>query len=96
MRFTSALGVVVSLAGAAVVLYAERRAEKTGRDVGAVLANLPEELKATRTQLQKNLRQAMEAGKQAAADKEAQIDRQLEAAEAPAPVPEPPEPEFEI
>lgn len=96
MRFTSAVGMMVSLAGAAVLVYAERRAEKTGRDVGAVLSNLPEELKDTRQELKKSLKKAMEAGKLAATEKEAEIDRQLEAAEAQAPDSGPPVQEFLI
>lgn len=90
MRITSALGMAASLAGAAVLMYAERRAQRTGRDVGAVLSNLPGELKETRGELQKKLRRAVEAGKQAAAEKEAEIDRQLEAAEAGGPQAGPP------
>jgi len=77
----SKLVVMAGLAGAAVLVYAQRRSEKTGRNVGTVLTNLPDELNETRGELEQQIREALEAGKKAAAEKEAEIDRQLAATE---------------
>lgn len=93
MSFMSKLGMVTSMAAAAVLVYAQHRGEKTGKDVGTVLSHLPEELNGTKDELRRQLSQAMEAGRRAAADKEAEIDRQL-AAEEPRVMP--PVPEFEV
>lgn len=77
MSFASRLGVVVGLAGAAVMLYAQRRSQRTGRDLGTVLSNLPQELKETKAELEQKVRVALERGRRAAAEKEAEIDREL-------------------
>ncbi|MHB0866149.1 MAG: hypothetical protein ACYC6B_02460 [Thermoleophilia bacterium] len=77
MSMMSKLGMFSGLAAAAVLVYAQHRGEKTGRDVGTVLSHLPEELNGTRDELKRQLGKAVEAGRRAAADTEAQIDRQL-------------------
>lgn len=81
MSFASRLGIVAGLAGAAVVIYAQRRSQKTGRDLVEVLLNLPQELKETKAELQVQLMAALDKGRQAAAQKEAEIDRELKEAE---------------
>lgn len=81
MSLVSKIGFTAVLAGAALLLYAKNRSDKTGRDIGTVLSNLPDELKETRGELQKEVKIALEAGKRAAAEKEAEIDRQLESEE---------------
>jgi hypothetical protein len=81
MGFASKLGVAIGIAGAAVLMYAQRRSERTGRDVGTVLSDLPGELRETRAELEKQLRKALEMGKKAAGEKEAEIERQLSADE---------------
>jgi Sec-independent protein translocase protein TatA len=73
----SKLGWAGAIAGVAVVVYAQRRAQKTGRDLGAVLANLPGELKETRAELEQDVKEAVEVGKKAAAKREAEFDRQI-------------------
>ncbi|MBE0428334.1 MAG: hypothetical protein IBX61_00475 [Thermoleophilia bacterium] len=79
MRLIPALGLAAGVAGGALIYYAKRRAEKTGRDMGAVIANLPQELKETRSEVEQQVRKATEIGRQAAAEKVAEIDRQLRA-----------------
>lgn len=64
-------------AGAAVLVYALRRSAKTGRDIGTVLSNLPEEFKESGEELQQHVEEALSAGRKAAAEREAEIDRQL-------------------
>jgi len=71
------LGWTGMIAGAAVLVYAQRRAEKTGRDMGAVLANLPGELKQTQAELQQEVKEAVEVGRKAATEREAEFDREL-------------------
>ncbi|MHB1389799.1 MAG: hypothetical protein ACYCXF_00985 [Thermoleophilia bacterium] len=83
MSIVSKLGMVSGLAAAVVLVYAQHRGEKTGRDVGTVLSNLPQEVNGTRDELRQQLSRAVAAGKRAAADKEAQIDRQLADEEPP-------------
>lgn len=78
MSFATRIGLLAGLAGAGLLIYAQKRSEKTGKDIGTVLSNLPEELQETKEQLQHRAKVALEAGKQAAAEKEAEIDRQLE------------------
>lgn len=65
------------IAGAAVVVYAQRRADKTGRDVGSVLANLPNELKESRAEMEREVKEAVEVGKKAAVEREAEFDREF-------------------
>ena len=75
------LGWAGVIAGVAVVVYAQRRAEKTGRDMGAVLANLPGELKQTQAELQQEVKEAVEVGRKAAIEREAEFDRELAGAD---------------
>ena len=65
------------LAGAAILLYARNRAQQTGRDMGTVLSNLPNELKETRAELEREVKVAVDAGKKAAAEREEEFDREL-------------------
>ena len=76
-RLLSKLGWAGVIAGSAVMVYAQRRAAGTGRDIGAVLANLPNELKETRAELEQEVKAAVEAGKKAAAEREAEFDREF-------------------
>jgi hypothetical protein len=85
VKFFSTVGLTIGLAGAAVWMYAQRRSQQTGRDITTVLSNLPEELKQTKSELQREMKSAMSAGKRAAAEKEAQIDRELKEAESGVP-----------
>jgi len=64
-------------AGAAVYVYAQRRSAMTGRDMGAVLSNLPQELKESGGVLKQHMGEAAMAGRKAALEREAEIDRQL-------------------
>ncbi|MFA6002006.1 MAG: hypothetical protein WC828_07850 [Thermoleophilia bacterium] len=64
-------------AGAAVYVYAQRRSEETGRDLGTVLSNLPQELKESSGVLKQHMGEAAIAGRKAAMEREAEIDRQL-------------------
>ena len=84
-KFLSSAGFTIVVAAAAVVVYAQKRAAETGRDTMTVLANLPAELKESQTVWQEKLETALEAGKEAAARKEVEIDRQLEEKPAAAP-----------
>lgn len=88
MSFASRLGVIAGLAGAAVFIYAQRRSQKTGKDMEEVLRNLPQELMETKMELEQQIRAALDRGRRAAAEKEAEIDRELKEAEEPAPRPE--------
>ena len=65
------------LAGAAVLLYARSRAQQTGRDMGTVLSNLPNELKESKAELEREVKVAVEAGKKAAAEREEEFEREL-------------------
>ncbi|MHB9111441.1 MAG: hypothetical protein ACYC4D_02280 [Thermoleophilia bacterium] len=65
------------IAGGAVVVYAQRRAQKTGRDMGSVLTNLPNELKETRSEMEREVKEAVEVGKKAAVEREAEFDREF-------------------
>jgi len=65
-------------AGTAVFVYAQRRSSATGRDIGAVLSNLPRELRESSEMLKKNMDEAAAVGRRAAAEREAEIERQLE------------------
>ncbi len=65
------------IAGVAVVVYAKKRADATGRDVGTVLSNLPEELKETRNELEQDVKVAVEVGKKAAAEREIEFEKEL-------------------
>ena len=76
-KLAAKLGWAGLLAGAAVLLYARSRAQQTGRDMGTVLSNLPNELKATRAELEREVKVAVEAGKKAAAEREEEFDREL-------------------
>ena len=77
-KLLSSTGFTLLVAAAAVVIYAQKRAAETGRDTMSVLANLPEELKQSQAVWQEKLEKAVEVGKEAAARKEEEIDRQLE------------------
>ena len=74
-KLVSKLGWAGVIAGVAIVAYARRRADKTGRDMGAVLSNLPDELKQSRAEFQQEVKEAVEVGKKAAVDAEADFDR---------------------
>lgn len=93
MSLASKMGLAAGLAGAALVIYVQRRSQQTGRDVTQVLSNLPEELIQTKAVLEKRLKTALAIGKKAAAEKEAEIDHQLRSQENPAP-PESPDYSF--
>ncbi len=77
MGFFSKVGLLSAAAAAAAVFYAQKRSQETGRDIVEVLGNLPAELKGSGAGWQEKLRLAVDAGKQAAAAKEAEIERQL-------------------
>lgn len=76
-RFFGGVVLVALAAGAAVYVYAQRRSEMTGRDMGAVLTNLPQELKESSGVFKQNMGEAAIAGRKAALEREAEIDRQL-------------------
>jgi hypothetical protein len=82
-KLISSFGLVVGIAAAAALVYAKQRSAQTGKDVMSVLFNLPAELKESQAQWQQRLKEAVEVGKKAAAEKEAEIDRELEGEEAP-------------
>ena len=67
------------IGGIAIIAYAQHRSNETGKDILSVLNNLPEELKQSQAEWQERLMRAMEAGKQAAAEKEAEIEQELNA-----------------
>lgn len=76
-RFFGGTIIVALAAGAAVYAYAQRRSEMTGRDMGAVLTNLPQELKDSSGVFRQHMGEAALAGRKAAMEREAEIDRQL-------------------
>jgi len=76
-QILSKLGWGGVIAGVALVVYAQRRAQKTGRDLGSVLTNLPDELKGTRAELEQEVKYAVEVGKKAAVEREAEFDREI-------------------
>lgn len=64
-------------AGTAVYIYAQRRSSVTGKDMGVVLSNLPQEFKESGGVLKQHMGEAAIAGRKAALEREAEIDRQL-------------------
>ncbi len=80
-RLLSGMGWMTVLSGAAVLAYAQYRSNQTGKDIVTILQNLPDELKKSQAEWQQRLLTAMEAGKQAAAEKEAEIEQELSAQE---------------
>ena len=65
----------------AVLAFAQHRSNETGRDIISILQNLPQELKEARAEWQQKAMVAMEEGKKAAAEREAEIYRELSAQE---------------
>ena len=82
-RFFSGLGKAAGLAAIAVAVYTQKLSSETGRDFMTVLLKLPEELKQSQAEWQKRLEHAVDAGKKAAAEKEAEIERELEDGQQP-------------
>lgn len=80
-KLLSGMGWMTVIGGVAVIAYAQYRSNETGKDIVTVLKNLPEELKQSQSEWQERLMKAMEDGKQAAAEKEAEIDEKLRAQE---------------
>lgn len=78
-RLFSGMGWLTVLGAGAVLAFAQYRSSETGRDLVTVLKNLPEELQAAGTEWQGRLMQAVVAGKQAATEKEEEIERELAA-----------------
>ena len=76
-HFMSGLGKVAGLAAVAVMVYAQRRSARTGKDVVTILSNLPAELKESQAEWQERLMEAVEVGRQAAAEREAELERDL-------------------
>ncbi len=75
--FLAKTGLLAAAAAAAAIFYAQKRSQETGKDIVEVLGNLPAELKESGAGWQQKLMVAVDAGKQAAAAKEAEIDHQL-------------------
>lgn len=76
-RLFTGMGWLAAAGTAAVLAFAQYRSHETGRDMVTVLKNLPEELKQSRAEWQERVEKALQEGKQAAAEREAQIDREL-------------------
>ncbi len=77
-NLVSKAGLAIVIGAAATIIYAQKRAAETGKDMMTVLSNLPDELKKTQAELKIKIDKAVNAGKQAADRKEKEIDRQLE------------------
>lgn len=76
-RAGSGLGLAATAAAAAVLYYAHRRSAETGRDIFTVLSRLPQELQESWEVWQVRLQEAVEVGKRAAAEREAEIEKGL-------------------
>ncbi|MCL6106145.1 MAG: hypothetical protein M1309_02175 [Actinobacteria bacterium] len=77
-NLVSKAGLAIVIGAAATIIYAQKRAAETGKDMMTVLSNLPDELKKTQADLKIRIEKAVNAGKQAADRKEKEIDQQLE------------------
>jgi hypothetical protein len=82
MGIVKGIGLLAGLAGAGVVFFAQKRSAETGKDIKEILANLPAELKVAGDEWKQKMNDAAEAGKRAMAEREAEIDRELEQEEA--------------
>ncbi len=71
------MGWLMGLGAGAVLAFAQYRSNVTGRDLVTVLENLPQELKEAGSEWQARLKQAMAAGRQAATEREEEIEREL-------------------
>ena len=76
-RFLNGVLVSALAAGTAVYIYAQRRSAATGRDVGEVISNLPQELKESGGSLKHHMEEAAAAGRKAASARENEIEREL-------------------
>lgn len=82
MGLFKGLVVLAGIAGAGVVLFAQKRSAETGRDIKEVMANLPEELRGAGDDMKKRFKAAAGEFKEASARKEAEIDELLAEEEA--------------
>ena len=80
-RLLSGMGWMTALGGAAIVAFAQYRSNQTGKDIVTIMQNLPQEIKEAQAEWQQRLLTAMEAGRQAAGEKEAEIEQALSAQE---------------
>jgi len=78
MGLIKGLGWITAGAAVATIAFAQYRSSETGRDIVTVLQNLPQELKEAQAEWQQKAMDAMEEGKRAAAEREAEIDRELD------------------
>lgn len=81
MGLIKGAGLLAGIAGAGVYLFAQRRSAATGRDIGDILGNLPEELKEFGDEMKQRLRESAGIVREEAARKEAEIDALMEAEE---------------
>ena len=93
MGVVKGIGLLAGIAGVGIVLFAQKRSAATGKDVGEILGNLPEELRQYGDEMKLRLKESVTIGKDAAAERETEIDQmiaeeeaKLEAAAAQAPL----------
>lgn len=82
MGLLKGVGILAGIAGAGVVLFARKRSAATGKDIAAIMSDLPAELKQAGGELKQRLQESIGIARQAAAEREAEIDREIAAAEA--------------
>ncbi|RJQ41823.1 MAG: hypothetical protein C4534_11455 [Gaiellales bacterium] len=82
MGLLKGIGLLAGIAGAGVALFAQKRSAATGRDVGEIVGNLPEELRQYGEELKQRLMESMALAREAANRREEEIDALLAAEEA--------------
>lgn len=82
MGIFKGIGLLAAIAGAGVVLFAQKRSAETGKDIKDIMANLPEEMKAAADEMKGRLQEASGEFKKAAAQREAEIDELIAEEEA--------------
>lgn len=80
-KFLSSMGWLTVIGAGATLAFAQYRSNETGRDIVTVLGNLPEELKQAEAEWQERLMRAVAVGRQAAGEREEEIERELSAQE---------------
>ncbi|MHB0915987.1 MAG: hypothetical protein ACYC5A_03480 [Thermoleophilia bacterium] len=82
MGLLKGVGLLAGAAAAAAVMFARKRSAETGRDIAEVMADLPDELRKAAAEMKAQIRESISVGRKAAAKREAEIDRLIEAEDA--------------
>lgn len=81
MALLRGIGLLAGAAAAGAVLFARRRSAGTGRDIVEVMADLPDELRKAAAEIKVRASESITIARKAAAEREAEIDRLIEAEE---------------